>query len=165
MEPAVAWLMENFKASRMQAALTVGFSSGCSGSERCCRLTCCPTSRFYKGTIFDNVDHLTSNVMLPLGGVLITVFAAWIMCRNSSADELGGAGKTYTTWRFLARYVAPIAILLYVSQAIGICSHMNFGIVFKLQIQHRRGASMRRVSRARLCRIRHSEMFFLVDDV
>ena len=28
-------------------------------------------------TIFDNVDHVTSNIMLPVGGLLIVVFAGW----------------------------------------------------------------------------------------
>ncbi len=27
--------------------------------------------------------------MLPVGGVLSVVFAGWVMCRNSTADELG----------------------------------------------------------------------------
>ena len=48
---------------------------------------------FLKGTIYANVDYLSSNVMLPLGGLFITIFAAWVMCRNSTAEELGGAGQ------------------------------------------------------------------------
>jgi NSS family neurotransmitter:Na+ symporter len=73
-----------------------------------------------KGTIFDNLDHLTINIMLPLGGVLITVFAGWVMCRNSTADELGGTGTFYTIWRFLTRWVAPIGILFVLAQVSGI---------------------------------------------
>ncbi|HEX7718319.1 MAG TPA: sodium-dependent transporter, partial [Woeseiaceae bacterium] len=76
--------------------------------------------KFYKGTIFDNVDHLTSNIMLPLGGFFITLFAAWVMCRNSTSSELGGAGAIYDVWRFLARYVAPLAILFVFLKAIGV---------------------------------------------
>ena len=50
--------------------------------------------------------------MLPLGGLLITVFAGWVMCRNSSSDELGGTGTAYRAWRLLARFLAPIGILI-----------------------------------------------------
>jgi NSS family neurotransmitter:Na+ symporter len=82
---------------------------------------------FYKGTIFDNVDHLTSNIMLPLGGVFITVFAAWVMCRNSTADELGGHGTIYNLWRFLARYVAPLAILFVFLKSIGLLPEFSTG--------------------------------------
>jgi NSS family neurotransmitter:Na+ symporter len=71
--------------------------------------------------LFDNFDYLTSNIMLPLGGLLITVFAGWVMCENSSADELDPtAGGFYRIWRFLARYVAPLAVALVFLQAVGI---------------------------------------------
>ena len=66
---------------------------------------------FFKSTIFDNLDFLTINVMLPLSGLMIAVFAGWVMCRNSSADELGSAGTAYKFWRILVRFVAPIGIL------------------------------------------------------
>ncbi|MFQ6005517.1 MAG: sodium-dependent transporter, partial [Woeseia sp.] len=75
---------------------------------------------FYKGTIFDNIDHLTSNIMLPIGGVFITIFAAWVMCRNSTAEELGGSGALYKLWRLLARFVAPLAILFVFLKAVGL---------------------------------------------
>ena len=61
-------------------------------------------------TVFDLLDYLTSNVMLPLGGILIAVFAGWIM-GTAARDELGLAeGSVFKTWRFLSRYVCPIAI-------------------------------------------------------
>jgi len=75
---------------------------------------------FFKGTIYNNIDYVTTNVMLPLGGLFVTVFAAWVMCRNSSADELGGARATYKLWRFLARYVAPVAIAFIFLHAVGV---------------------------------------------
>lgn len=120
MEPAVAWLIENYKATRMQAALTVGGVIWLLGLGTVLSFNVLADFTFYKGTIFDNVDHLTSNVMLPLGGVFISFFAAWVMCRNSSSDELGGTGNIYSTWRVLARFVAPVAILFVFLKAIGV---------------------------------------------
>ena len=58
--------------------------------------------------------------MLPLGGLLITVFASWVMCRNSTAEELGGAGGVYKLWRFLARFIAPVAIMFIFLKAVGL---------------------------------------------
>ena len=49
-----------------------------------------------------------------------SMFGGWIMCRNSSADELGGAGNLYKAWRFLARYVSPVAILFVFLQTVGV---------------------------------------------
>jgi NSS family neurotransmitter:Na+ symporter len=73
---------------------------------------------FLAGTLFDNVDYLTSSIILPLGGLLITVFAGWVMCRNSTADELGSAGTLYKAWRVLVRFIAPIGILFILINAI-----------------------------------------------
>ncbi len=63
--------------------------------------------------VFDLLDFIVSNIMLPLNGLLIAVFAGWFMSRNSSLEELGMVnGVLYSTWRFILRYVAPTAILL-----------------------------------------------------
>ena len=77
--------------------------------------------KFLRGTFFDNIDFLTSNIMLPLGGFFLTVFAGWVMSPNSSADELDpSAGPIYRVWRFLARYVVPVAVALVFLNAIGL---------------------------------------------
>ena len=75
--------------------------------------------KFLNGTIYENVDFLTSNIMLPLGAVFTTFFAAWIMSKNSTSEELDGHSLTYNIWRFLAKYFSPIAILIIFLQAIG----------------------------------------------
>ena len=80
---------------------------------------------FYKGTVFDNLDHLTNNIMLPLGGLFIAFFAGWVMCRNSTADELGGVGFMYRLWRLLARYVVPVCILFVFLKAVGLLPDLS----------------------------------------
>lgn len=125
MEPAVAWLVERFNRTRAQAAVMVGLLIWIVGFGSVLSFNVLADFRFYKGTIFDNVDHLTSNVMLPLGGVFIAIFAAWVMCRNSSAEELGGAGTLYRLWRLLARFVAPVAILFVFLKAIGLLPDLS----------------------------------------
>jgi len=54
-----------------------------------------------------------------LGAVFTTFFAAWIMSKNSTSEELDGHSLTYNIWRFLAKYFSPIAILIIFLQAIG----------------------------------------------
>ena len=75
--------------------------------------------KFFQGTIYENVDFITSNIMLPMSAVFITIFAAWVMSKNSSSEELDGHGFVYKIWQLLARYFAPIAILVIFLQAIG----------------------------------------------
>jgi NSS family neurotransmitter:Na+ symporter len=124
MEPAVAWLVEHFERSRSQSAILVGVLIWLIGFGTVFSFNELAGAKFWKGTFFDNVDHVTSNIMLPLGGVFITVFAGWVMCRNSTADELGGAGSTYKLWRFLARFVAPIGILFVFLKAVGLLDYI-----------------------------------------
>jgi len=120
MEPAVAWLVEHHNRTRVQAAGMVGGCIWLLGLGTVLSFNVLADLRFFRGTIYDNIEFLTSNVMLPLVGMMITIFAAWIMCRNSTADELGGAGTAYRLWRFLASYVAPVAILLIFLRAVGV---------------------------------------------
>lgn len=120
MEPAVAWLVERFDHSRKKAALLIGGFVWLLGLGSVFSFNVLADFKFFKGTIFDNVDYVTSNIMLPLGGLFITIFAAWVMCRNSTAEELGGAGGAYKLWRFLARFIAPVAILFVFLKAVGL---------------------------------------------
>lgn len=65
-----------------------------------------------KATVFDLLDYLTSNVLLPVGGLAMALFVGWATSKRLLQEELntGRAG----TWllRFLLRYVAPITIAL-----------------------------------------------------
>jgi NSS family neurotransmitter:Na+ symporter len=65
--------------------------------------------RFEGKTLFDLYDFLTANIMLPLGALLMAVFAGWMMARQDTEDELA-MGTGYGFWRVLIRYVAPIGI-------------------------------------------------------
>jgi len=118
MEPAVAWIVEKHYRTRAEASVVVGGVIWLVGLGSALSFNVLSDVRFLAGTIFDNVDYLTSNIMLPLGGLLISLFAGWIMASNSSADELGGYGPLYRVWRLLARVIAPIGILFILVYAI-----------------------------------------------
>ena len=117
-EPAVAWIVERHHKSRAESAIIVGGLIWFFGLGSVFSFNLLSDVKFLRGTIYNNVEHLTSNIMLPLGGLLITIFAGWVMCRNSTADELGGAGFIYKAWRLLARFLAPIGILIVLVNAI-----------------------------------------------
>ncbi len=118
MEPGVAWLVERFNRTRAQAAVMIGVLIWIIGIGSVLSFNVLADVQFLAGTIFDNVDYLTSNILLPLGGLLIVIFAGWVMCRNSTSDELGTSGTWFVAWRTLARFVAPIGILLVLVNAI-----------------------------------------------
>ena len=125
MEPAVAWLVERFNRTRSQAAVIVGGLIWLLGFGTVFSFNVLKDVSVYKGTVFLNLDHLTNNVMLPLGGLFIAVFAGGVMCRNSTAEELGGAGLLYKLWRVLARFLVPVGILFVFLKAIGMLPELS----------------------------------------
>ena len=120
LEPGVAWVVERFGRTRLQAAIMVGGIIWALGLGSALSFNLLSEFTFFRGTIYQDVDYLTSNIMLPVAGLMITFFAAWVMCRNSTSEELGGAGSSYKAWRILARYIAPAAIVLVFLEAVGI---------------------------------------------
>lgn len=68
--------------------------------------------KFSDKTIFDMLDFSIAHIFVPLGGLLIALFTGWVMRRSSTLDELGMEdGFIYKLWRFLVRYIAPVAVL------------------------------------------------------
>ena len=73
---------------------------------------------FEKQTFFDVLDYLTANIMLPLGGLFIALFAAWVMREQSTKDELATYPVLYNIWRFLVRFVTPLPVIVVFLQAV-----------------------------------------------
>ena len=119
-EPAVAWLVENRGINRVKASVVAGLVTWSFGLMTVFSFNLWAEFKplsgievFRDSTVFDLLDYLTANIMLPLGGLLIAIFAAWKMSRASSLDELGmGDRFFYPLWRFLVRYITPIAVIL-----------------------------------------------------
>jgi neurotransmitter:Na+ symporter, NSS family len=64
-------------------------------------------------TPFDLVDYLVSNILMPVGGVLIAVFVGWRMSPALLAEELHfGSRLLFQAWLVIMRFVAPLAILV-----------------------------------------------------
>ena len=63
-------------------------------------------------TIFDFVDYVSQNIMLPLGGLLIAVFAVWMLPAEVMRKQLrlGGTGVT-GLWRLVGGVLAPLGVL------------------------------------------------------
>ncbi|WP_432821857.1 sodium-dependent transporter [Trichloromonas sp.] len=61
---------------------------------------------------FDSADMLASNYLLPISGLLISIYVGWFWSGSEEKEELlaGGAGWVYPTWHFLIRYVSPLAV-------------------------------------------------------
>ena len=122
LEPMVALLVENLGFSRVRAAMLSGIAVWLLGIACLLSLNAWSGFTVFGKGILDLFDFVTANVMLPLGGVLIAVFAGWVMRRASSVEELrlGSGSIVYQGWRLLIRYVAPACVIVVFLQAIGL---------------------------------------------
>lgn len=121
MEPAVAWCMETLQLTRVGAASMIGGIIWLLGWLSVLSFGPMAGFQFLRGTVFDNFDYLTNNIMLPVGGLAIVSFAGWVMARNSTADEIDPeVGTGYRLWRFSARFIAPVAVALVLLNALGL---------------------------------------------
>ena len=68
--------------------------------------------KFFDMTFFDLLDTLTSKVMLPLGGLMMAIFVGFIVKKNIVAAELSLSTFIFDSWRFILRFIAPIAVTL-----------------------------------------------------
>jgi NSS family neurotransmitter:Na+ symporter len=124
-EPAVAWLVENRKMSRVYASVWIGSLIWLVGLGSIFSFNIWKDKTwsipylFKDANFFATLDYLTANIMLPLGGLFIAIFAAWLMRESSSREELATWPLVYRGWLFLTRYIAPVAVLIVFLSAIG----------------------------------------------
>lgn len=115
-EPGVAWLVESKKFRRAPATFLL------TGIAWLLGITCVlsfnvwgefkPWYLLFK-TPFDFLDFLTSQLMLPLGGLFIAIFVGWFMHKKVVAQELNAEGHVlFEAWLFVVRFVSPTLVAL-----------------------------------------------------
>jgi NSS family neurotransmitter:Na+ symporter len=136
-EPAVAWLVENKGMTRVHASMYAGIATWAVGLltvfsfndwAQVHPLSFIPV--FEQATVFDLLDYLTANIMLPLGGLCIAVFSVWIMRRDDSLEELDmGDSAGFRLWYALVRYLTPVAVIIVFLNVTGL---VDFSALFGL---------------------------------
>ncbi len=112
-EPAVAWVIENTKLSRKLASTILGLIIWLTGITVILSFNEWQDVKIALGLgIFDSLDKLTSTVMLPLGGVLMAVFAGYLMKNKHINEELRLTGWAFRFWKITNTVIAPIAVLI-----------------------------------------------------
>jgi NSS family neurotransmitter:Na+ symporter len=75
------------------------------------------------GGFLDRVDGLATNWLLPIGGVLIAIFAGWMIppakARSAFAGE-GSDGRGFAAWHFCLRFIAPVAVMIILLKKLGV---------------------------------------------
>ena len=65
-------------------------------------------------------DFTTTNYMLPVGGLLITIFVAWGIKEEIRKSSFQSASIYYLLWRFILRFVTPVAVTIILLQGLNI---------------------------------------------
>jgi NSS family neurotransmitter:Na+ symporter len=122
-EPAVTWLIENRGFSRIQAAITTGIATWALGLLTVFSFNIGSQWTLFDLNPFEILDYLTSNIMLPLGGLLIALFAGWVMSIDNVKQELAiKSSLLFIIWRLLLRYITPIAVSIVFLNGLGLFS-------------------------------------------
>ena len=69
-------------------------------------------------TFFGSVDYLTSNIMLPLGGLLMAVFMAWVMKKEQVQAQIDLKAPWMNALMLDLKWLAPVAVLVVFSSSL-----------------------------------------------
>ena len=71
----------------------------------------------FSDNFFDFADQVTEKIGLPLGGLLVAVFAGWIIPRRIWREEMSESSESaFSLWWVLVRWVASVgAVLIFIA--------------------------------------------------
>jgi NSS family neurotransmitter:Na+ symporter len=107
------WLEDKFGMPRHKSAVLVVASIACFSIFSILSYNVLAEYNLGGRNFNDTMDYFSNQILLPLGGLLIAVFAGWAMHRDATRDELTSLTQsTYALWHFLIRFVVPPALLV-----------------------------------------------------
>lgn len=116
LEVVVAYLSEELHIKRQWATVLACVATMLIGSFASLSLKSNTSLAFGGRTVFDWMDFISSNILLPLGGVLIVLFVGWKLGKSHFFDEVTNSGKLKSPLKriilFIIRYLAPLAIIV-----------------------------------------------------
>ncbi|MFA6617830.1 MAG: sodium-dependent transporter [Candidatus Neomarinimicrobiota bacterium] len=127
LEMLVSTLMDEFKMNRHTVVILLSISIFILGIPSALSFGELEGVRIFGLSLFDSMDYLSANILMPLGGLFIALFVGWNLKREEVMGELfsgfrdgSGNRKLANSWYFLLKYIAPILIILVFLSSIGI---------------------------------------------
>ncbi|GAA5180873.1 sodium-dependent transporter [Niveibacterium umoris] len=121
-EVPVAVLAERFRLQRWQATLLSVLTIGTVGSLAAMSSSATADWTLFGLNPFDLFDYLSSNILLPLGGILVSLFVGWAWGRDAWRDALAQGGGKAAVIRILfvlVRWVSPLLIAVVMLKGLG----------------------------------------------
>ena len=112
-EPALAYFVEQRNVKRSKAAVAIGAVCWLLGVGTVLSFNEWADVHLLKGmTFFDVLDYFTQNILLPLGGLFIALFAAYALPKAVLKNQLGiKSALAEKGWLLLAGILAPLGVL------------------------------------------------------
>lgn len=114
LEPALAYLVEEYNAKRSRVAISLGVICWLLGLGSVFSFNIWSDVHVLGDkTVFDFVDYVSQNIMLPLGGLLIALFVGYALPKELVFEQLGlKEGLAASLWMLSIKVIAPAGVLI-----------------------------------------------------
>jgi NSS family neurotransmitter:Na+ symporter len=111
-EPAIAFVVEEYNAKRSRVAVSLGVFCWLLGLGTVFSFNIwADVKPLFGMNFFELVDQLSQNIMLPLGGLLIALFAVWVLPQNIVREQLEVTSeRVMLLWRIVGGVIAPLGV-------------------------------------------------------
>ena len=113
LEPLVAWIEERFRLGRHVASAIVIAVAMAGGSVSALSFNAWSDVQIGARALSSWIDFVPNQILLPVGGLLIAVFAGWLVKPMNSREELGlTSGRAFLLWFNLLRWAVVPAVFI-----------------------------------------------------
>ena len=122
-EPMVQYFIQRYSWSRLKATLSMGLFFYLVGI-----VTILSGIDGYKEFLtwggknfFDWIDYITAAIMLPFGGLVMSIFVGFVIEKQRVAHVMKPQlGSLFEVWYFSLRYIVPVAMFVVILNLIGV---------------------------------------------
>lgn len=119
LEVPTSYVMDRWHWGRTKAVLVIGALVMLIGLPSALSFGIVPGLTDIGGkNFFDWLDFITSNILLPIGGLITTIFAGYFW--KKAADAAGLKAGWFRVWLFMLRYIAPVLVFLVLLHTTGV---------------------------------------------
>lgn len=122
LEVVVAYFVDDRGVSRKTAAIVIGVIIFALGIPSSLSLGVMSDVTFFGKSFFDLMDFISSNLLLPIGGLFISLFVGWVMwgkAKEEIAAHNGIVPAWISAWGLIVKFVAPVAIAFILLKGLG----------------------------------------------
>ncbi|SFZ97721.1 Putative transmembrane transport protein [hydrothermal vent metagenome] len=115
-EPMMKSVHIRFNMSRQKAAIVLGIPTAILST-----LVILSLGGYIVGGLLDKIDFTLSNILLPTGAMLTSIFVGWFMNKTDVIEGVNGKlGAFFNVWYVIVKYIAPVVLFLVLLSLVGV---------------------------------------------